>query len=56
VTALLMTNPFRGKPPTYVRAELYEYTYAGNDAAGRWWNRRLAGLYFPKVRLKTETE
>ena len=56
VTALLMTNPFRGKPPTYVRAELYEYTYAGNDAAGRWWNRRLAGLYFPKARLKTEAE
>jgi predicted DCC family thiol-disulfide oxidoreductase YuxK len=56
VTALLKTNPFPDKPPTYVRAELYDYTYAGNDAAGRWWERRLAGLYFPKARLKTQAE
>ena len=35
VTALLETNPFPDHPPTYVRAELYEYTYAGNDAC-RW--------------------
>jgi predicted DCC family thiol-disulfide oxidoreductase YuxK len=58
VTALLERNPFPDKPPTYVRAELYEYTYAGKDdhAAGRWWDRRLAGLYFPKARLKGEGE
>jgi predicted DCC family thiol-disulfide oxidoreductase YuxK len=58
VTALLKTNPFPDKPPTYVRAELYEYTYAGKDdyAAGRWWDRRLAGLYFPKARLKAKGE
>jgi hypothetical protein len=57
VTALLEGNPFPDKPPTYVRAELYEYTYAGNgQAAGQWWDRRLAGLYFPKARLKTEGE
>jgi hypothetical protein len=24
--------------------------------AGQWWNRRLAGLYFPRARLKTEGE
>ena len=24
--------------------------------AGQWWNRRLARLYFPKARLKTEGE
>jgi predicted DCC family thiol-disulfide oxidoreductase YuxK len=57
VTGLLETNPFPDKPPTYVRAELYEYSYAGKDqAAGQWWNRRLAGLYFPRARLKTEGE
>ncbi len=57
VTGLLERNPFPDKPPTYVRAEFYEYTYAGNDqAAGQWWNRRLAGLYFPKARLRTEGE
>jgi predicted DCC family thiol-disulfide oxidoreductase YuxK len=53
VTGLLERNPFPDKPPTYVRAELYDYTYAGNDhAAGQWWDRRLAGLYFPRARLK----
>jgi hypothetical protein len=57
VTGLLERNPFPDKPPTYVRAEFYEYTYAGNDqAAGQWWNRRLVGLYFPGARLKTEGE
>ena len=57
VTGLLERNPFPGKPPTYVRAEFYEYIYAGNDqAAGQWWSRRLAGLYFPRARLKTEGE
>jgi predicted DCC family thiol-disulfide oxidoreductase YuxK len=58
VTALLKTNPFPDKPPTYVRAELYDYTYAvsADAAAGQWWDRRLAGLYFPKARLKTEGE
>jgi predicted DCC family thiol-disulfide oxidoreductase YuxK len=58
VIALLKRNPFQDKPPTYVRAELYDYTFAGADehAAGRWWGRRLAGLYFPKARLKTKGE
>jgi lipase maturation factor 1 len=57
VTGLLERNPFPNKPPTYVRAELYEYSYAGKDqAAGQWWNRRLAGLYSPRARLKTEGE
>ena len=49
VTALLETNPFPDKPPTYVRAQFYDYTYAGAEehAAGQWWDRRLLGLYFP---------
>jgi lipase maturation factor 1 len=54
VTALLETNPFPDKPPTYVRAQFYDYTYASasEHAAGRWWDRRLLGLYFPQARLK----
>ena len=57
VTGLLEKNPFPDKPPTYVRAELYEYTYAGRDRApGQWWKRRLAGLYFPKARLRMQAE
>ena len=54
VTRLLKTSPFPDKPPTYVRAQFYEYTYAGAEehAAGRWWDRRLLGLYFPVAHLK----
>jgi hypothetical protein len=50
VTALLKRNPFPDKPPIYVRGQFYDYVYAGSDAhaAGRWWDRRLLGLYFPR--------
>jgi hypothetical protein len=53
VTALLETSPFPDKPPTYVRAQFYDYTYASaiEHAAGQWWNRRLLGLYFPAAHL-----
>jgi predicted DCC family thiol-disulfide oxidoreductase YuxK len=56
VTALLETNPFPDKPPTYVRAQFYQYTYAGDDehAVGRWWDRRLLGLYFPQAHLNRQ--
>ena len=56
VTTLLEKNPFPDKPPTYVRAQFYDYTYAGSEekAGGRWWNRQLLGLYFPVARLKGE--
>ena len=58
VTALLERNPFPDRPPTYVRAQFYDYTYAGQEekARGQWWNRRSLGLYFPKARLKTKGE
>jgi lipase maturation factor 1 len=54
VTALLEKNPFAYKPPLYVRAQFYDYTFAGSEekAAGRWWNRQLLGQYFPAVHLK----
>ena len=54
VMALLETNPFPDKPPLYVRAQYYDYTYtsSGQKAHGPWWERRLLGLYFPVARLK----
>ena len=54
VTALLVRNPFADKPPVYVRAQFYDYSFAGSEekAAGRWWNRRLLGQYFAPVHLK----
>jgi hypothetical protein len=56
VTALLANNPFPDRPPLYVRAKLYDYTYsdASAKARGQWWERRLLGLYFPEVRLKAD--
>jgi hypothetical protein len=56
VTSLLARNPFADKPPLYIRAKFYEYTYSDADekARGIWWERRLLGLYFPEVRLKTD--
>ena len=54
VTALLEKNPFPDKPPAYVRAQFYDYSYArsAEKAKGLWWERRLLGLYFPAVHLK----
>jgi predicted DCC family thiol-disulfide oxidoreductase YuxK len=54
VTALLKRNPFADKPPQYIRAQFYEYTFAGAEekSQGIWWQRRPLGLYFPIVRLK----
>jgi lipase maturation factor 1 len=56
VTALLERNPFPDKPPTYLRAQFYDYRYAdpADKARGRWWNRRELGLYSPVVSLKRE--
>jgi predicted DCC family thiol-disulfide oxidoreductase YuxK len=56
VTALMEKNPFPDKPPAYVRAQFYDYTYAAGEekAVGQWWDRRLLGLYFPTVHLKGE--
>jgi hypothetical protein len=56
VTALLDGNPFADKPPVYLRAQFYDYVFAGSDekAHGRWWDRRLLGLYYPPVRRRVE--
>lgn len=54
VTALLKSNPFPDKPPVYIRAKFYDYTFSSGaqKAKGIWWDRRLLGLYFPVVRLR----
>jgi lipase maturation factor 1 len=54
VMALLEKNPFPEKPPVFVRARFYDYTFASSEekARGVWWDRRLLGAYFPASRLK----
>lgn len=54
VLSLLRTNPFPGKPPHFVRAQLYEYhftTPAEHAQSGNWWKRTYTGPYFPAVSL-----
>jgi hypothetical protein len=55
---LLRHNPFPDRPPTYVRARLYEYRFTTRDerrATGAWWHRELAGSYLRPVRASDLT-
>lgn len=41
---LFAGNPFPGKPPRYIRAILYRYSFAApGNPAGRWWDRERIG-------------
>jgi Lipase maturation factor len=54
VLSLLKSNPFPDHAPKFVRAELYEYHFAGpgkDNGAGQWWVRTPVGIYFPPVSL-----
>jgi predicted DCC family thiol-disulfide oxidoreductase YuxK len=53
VTALLKHDPFPDKPPKYVRAQFYDYTFpsGAEHSQGLWWDRTLIGEYFPSVYL-----
>ena len=54
VLALLKHNPFPGKPPRFIRAEVYNYEFTGSSerrASGAWWRRQLLGEYLPPVSL-----
>ena len=56
VLGLLQSNPFRDKPPRYVRADLFEYHFTTPEEhrqTGLWWRRTLTGHYFPPVSLQT---
>lgn len=54
VLALLRENPFKDKPPKFIRALAYDYTFtsfAEKKATGRWWNRQYVGLFSNPVTL-----
>ncbi len=46
--SLFANNPFPGKPPKFIRAVLYRYTFAktGNPK-GLWWKREQLGEWIP---------
>lgn len=57
VLALLRENPFKEKPPKYVRTLLYDYTFTSFEEkkkTGRWWNRELLGIFSPPIHLREE--
>ncbi len=52
VLGLFEGNPFRARPPRFVRAVLWQYwfsTKAEKKASGVWWRRELVGLYAPTL-------
>ncbi|MCI0401066.1 MAG: lipase maturation factor family protein [Gammaproteobacteria bacterium] len=55
VLNLLHANPFPEKPPTYIRALLYDYKFtdpATKRQNGQSWVRELEGMYFPTIQLR----
>ena len=51
VLALLKKNPFEGKPPSYLRVQVYQYHFTNGEErkkTGNWWKRRYLGE-FPYV-------
>jgi len=54
VLRLVERDPFRGRPPKYVRAVLYQFRFADqttHKAEGLWWTRQRLGAYSPVLSL-----
>lgn len=57
VGVLFKTNPFKERPPKYVRALFYQYHFTSfkeKKETGNWWKRTYIGLYSPPMSLKAE--
>jgi hypothetical protein len=55
VISLLKNNPFKGEPPRYIRAVVFDYRFtnlADRRATGAWWERQRRGLYSPVLVAK----
>ncbi len=53
--ALLRHNPFPDRPPTHVRARLFEYRFTSwreRRESGAWWSREHVGEFVPALRLR----
>jgi len=51
VLALFAGNPFRGAPPTQIRAVVWQYWFSdrAEKDQGLWWRREFIGLYAPAL-------
>ena len=55
VRELFAKDPFGGRKPAFVRAELYRYEFARpGEGGGAWWRRSRAGTYLRPVALDDE--
>jgi len=57
VLSLLEPSQFSEKPPKFIRAILYNYTFTSKEvrsADGQIWERELLGLYLPPVSLQQQ--
>ena len=55
VTSLIKYNPFENKPPAYLRAMFYQYTFTTKKEfqnTKNYWNRKLIGKYSPVIEIK----
>ncbi len=51
--SLFAGNPFPGKPPLYIRAILYRYSFAKAGNPQRlWWNRERVDVWLPALSVK----
>lgn len=53
---LMGKNPFKDKPPVFIRALFYQYRYTTPEEkrdTGAWWARKLLGVYLQPVSEKT---
>ena len=51
-TSLFADNPFPEKPPKYIRAVLYRYSFAKPNAAGVWWKREKISNWLPPLSVE----
>ena len=59
VGALLASNPFGDRPPRYIRATIFEYSFtdsATRSRSGEWWKREPRGQYLPPVGLRSQIQ
>lgn len=55
VLELLASNPFRERPPVFIRAVGYDYHFTDwrtKRVNGTWWKRELRGLYCPIFKVE----
>jgi hypothetical protein len=50
---LLSRDPFRGGPPRWIRAGIWQYRFTKTRADGAWWERERVGEYLAPVSLES---